>query len=143
VNNLDVAKDRQEETMFVFTVITAIFLPLSTISSIFGMNTVDIRDMSVGQWAYWATALPVTTLILIVGLWWLGNLGSAIGWLGRKLRRPTSALPGLTSREEKIAGPPIGYSTPVQVETAQAYGNPNVDEFRPRHRVERRRPYQR
>ena len=35
-------------------------------SSLFGMNTYDIRNMGTKQWIFWATAIPVT--FLVVGL---------------------------------------------------------------------------
>lgn len=42
-------KDRQEAAIYVFTIVTIIFLPISTVSSIFGMNTSDVRDMEQSQ----------------------------------------------------------------------------------------------
>lgn len=42
-------KDRQEAAVYVFTIVTIVFLPISTISSIFGMNTSDVRDMEQSQ----------------------------------------------------------------------------------------------
>lgn len=79
-------KDRQENAIYAFTLVTIIFLPLSAISSIFGMNTNDIRNMDFDQWLYWAIALPVTILLILVALWWMDELGNATDWLfgGRK-----------------------------------------------------------
>ena len=50
------------------------------------MNTNDIRDMETGQWIYWATAVPVTIFVIIMGLWWMGELGNALRWLFRRER---------------------------------------------------------
>lgn len=61
--------------------VTIIFLPLSTISSIFGMNTSDVRNMELGQWLYWATALPATLTAILFGLWWMGELQKFGRWL--------------------------------------------------------------
>lgn len=74
INMIDTTKDRQEAAVFAFTMVTIVFLPLGTISSIFGMNTSDIANMELGQWVYWATALPTTGLVIVLGLWWMGEL---------------------------------------------------------------------
>ncbi|KAI1765348.1 hypothetical protein GGR53DRAFT_270001 [Hypoxylon sp. FL1150] len=80
-NKIEVTKDRQEAAVYAFTMVTIIFLPLSTISSIFGMNSSDVRDMDLGQWAYWATALPTTVAVIVLGLWWMGELHNIVDWL--------------------------------------------------------------
>ncbi|KAL7946702.1 hypothetical protein V8C42DRAFT_352261 [Trichoderma barbatum] len=80
-------KDKQENAIYAFTLVTIVFLPLSAISSIFGMNTNDIRNMDFNQWLYWVVALPVTVFIIIAGLWWMDELGSATEWLIGKRRR--------------------------------------------------------
>ncbi|KAK4171864.1 hypothetical protein QBC36DRAFT_364939 [Triangularia setosa] len=86
-NKLDTTRDRQERAIYAFTIVTIIFLPLSSIASIFGMNSSDVRDMELGQWAYWATAIPVTVCVIFLGLWWTGEMGnvirSVVEWLQR------------------------------------------------------------
>ncbi|KAL8899238.1 MAG: hypothetical protein Q9207_006301 [Kuettlingeria erythrocarpa] len=57
-------RDRQEGAILIFTIVTIIFLPLSFVSSFFGMNTSDIRAMSTPQWAFWAAAIPLTLIVL-------------------------------------------------------------------------------
>ena len=57
-------RDRQEGAILIFTIVTIIFLPLSFVSSFFGMNTSDIRDMSRPQWVFWASAIPLTLIVL-------------------------------------------------------------------------------
>ncbi|KAK1998636.1 hypothetical protein LX36DRAFT_575892 [Colletotrichum falcatum] len=86
LNNAAVTKDRQEQAIYAFTIVTIIFLPLSAVSSIFGMNSSDIRDMKDGQWLYWATAVPVTILTIVLGLWWMGEIGHIYIWVVRKMR---------------------------------------------------------
>ena len=109
--------------IYAFTITTVIFLPLSAVSSIFGMNTNDIRDMDKSQWLYWATALPVTFSVIIIGLWWMGELGNALRWLfmrarsdGYALSRPGGRviemvpgdfMPRLRRRQE--GAPPVRY----------------------------------
>ncbi|KAK0381418.1 hypothetical protein CLIM01_01279 [Colletotrichum limetticola] len=86
LNNAAVTKDRQEQAIYAFTIVTIIFLPLSAVSSVFGMNSSDIRDMEAGQWLYWATAIPVTILTIVLGLWWMGEIGHLVDWVLRKVR---------------------------------------------------------
>ncbi|CCC06689.1 hypothetical protein SMACR_00715 [Sordaria macrospora] len=99
-NKVDVKKDRQERLIYAFTVVTIIFLPLSAVSSIFGMNTSDIRDMEVGQWAYWAVAIPVTAAVLFLGFLFTGDLGAVFRWVSRFSGHGMSALPGASFQGE-------------------------------------------
>ncbi|KAK3074334.1 hypothetical protein LTR53_003324 [Teratosphaeriaceae sp. CCFEE 6253] len=48
------------KAILVFTVVTIIFLPLNFVSSFFGMNFADIRNMNRNQSLFWAVALCVT-----------------------------------------------------------------------------------
>ncbi|KAI1125079.1 hypothetical protein F5Y10DRAFT_268419 [Nemania abortiva] len=81
MHKTETRKDYQAQAVYAFTVVTIIFLPLSAISSIFGMNTSDIRELEQGQWLYWVTAVPVTVGVILIGLWWMGELGNATLWL--------------------------------------------------------------
>ncbi|EHA57309.1 hypothetical protein MGG_16271 [Pyricularia oryzae 70-15] len=47
------------------------------------MNMADIREMEVGQWLYWTIALPVTALVILLGLWWMGELDNVLKLSGR------------------------------------------------------------
>ncbi|TLD25074.1 hypothetical protein PspLS_05555 [Pyricularia sp. CBS 133598] len=60
------------------------------------MNTADIREMEVGQWLYWATALPVTALVILLGLWWMGELDSVLKLFGRG---PSVVIENATARQ--------------------------------------------
>jgi len=77
----DTTKYRQENAVYAFTIVTVIFLPLSAVSSIFGMNTSDMRDLTQTQWLYWATAIPVTVGVILLGLLWTGELGNVLRWM--------------------------------------------------------------
>lgn len=61
-------KDRQEAAICVFTILTIIFPPISTVSSIFGMKTFDVPNMGQSQWMLWATVVPVTIVVAITSL---------------------------------------------------------------------------
>ncbi|PVH80883.1 hypothetical protein DL98DRAFT_490583 [Cadophora sp. DSE1049] len=76
IQKIDSNKDRQEAAIYAFTIVTIIFLPLGTVAGIMGMNTSDIRDMPFGQWVYWATALPLTILVIALCLAWAGELNN-------------------------------------------------------------------
>jgi Mg2+ and Co2+ transporter CorA len=65
-------KEQQERAIYVFTIVTIIFLPISTVSSIFGMNVEDVRSMENGQWVFWAVAIPVTAIVIIGSLFGAG-----------------------------------------------------------------------
>nr|POE56258.1 hypothetical protein CFP56_50802 [Quercus suber] len=52
--------------IIVFTVVTIIFLPLSFVSSFFGINTVDIRNLQTSQWLFWVVA--ILTTLAVVGI---------------------------------------------------------------------------
>ena len=47
-----IKSEGQGVAIFVFTVVTVVFLPLSTVTSYMGMNASDIRDMGQGQWIF-------------------------------------------------------------------------------------------
>ncbi|KAL2066725.1 hypothetical protein VTL71DRAFT_2797 [Oculimacula yallundae] len=76
IQKIDSNKDRQEAAIYAFTIVTIIFLPLGTVAGIMGMNTVDVRDMPYSQWVYWATALPLTVLVIALCLAWAGELNN-------------------------------------------------------------------
>jgi hypothetical protein len=106
-------KDKQENAIYAFTLVTIVFLPLSAISSIFGMNTNDIRNMDFNQWLYWVVALPVTVIIIVAGLWWMDELSNATEWLIGK--RKSSSGSGNSSPSgtgiPRPTGPVIDYDS--------------------------------
>jgi hypothetical protein len=61
--NIEIAEEGNTKAIRVFTLVTIVFLPLSFISSVFGMNTADIRNMNSSQGLFWTIAIPVTALI--------------------------------------------------------------------------------
>ncbi|KAL4908194.1 cora-like Mg2+ transporter protein-domain-containing protein [Aspergillus multicolor] len=56
--------NNNNKAVLVFTTVTVIFLPLSFVTSYFGMNTTDIRDIAVGQWIFWAISVPFTGFVV-------------------------------------------------------------------------------
>ncbi|RPA76035.1 hypothetical protein BJ508DRAFT_417761 [Ascobolus immersus RN42] len=66
VQLVDLITEDQEKAIFLFTFITVFFTPLTFVTSFFGMNTTDIRDMAHSQSTFWAAAIPVTVIIVAV-----------------------------------------------------------------------------
>ncbi|KAL3418191.1 mg2+ transporter, partial [Phlyctema vagabunda] len=91
IRRIESNKDRQEAAILVFTIVTIIFLPLSFVSSFFGMNTVDIRDMGSSQWLFWAVGIPVTVIVVGLSLVFAHKIEPTREWWGRVKNRFSSA----------------------------------------------------
>lgn len=65
---IELLEEDNSKAIFVFTFVTAVFLPLSFITSYLGMNTADIRDMSNSQATFWIMAVPVTIAVVSVAM---------------------------------------------------------------------------
>ncbi|QSZ32130.1 hypothetical protein DSL72_001699 [Monilinia vaccinii-corymbosi] len=104
LRNIDTNKDRQETAVYAFTIVTIIFLPLSTVASILGMNTNDVRNMDLTQWLFWVIAIPLTLIIIALVLIWSNewhNFCSGISNLwGKKTKRTFARLPEDYTRVE-------------------------------------------
>lgn len=70
-------KDRQEKAALAFTTVTVLFLPVTLLASVFGMNSNDIRNMEQGQWLFWVIAAPLCVFGMAI---WLAYLGSLSRW---------------------------------------------------------------
>jgi hypothetical protein len=79
------------KAILVFTIVTIIFLPLSFISSFFGMNFSDIRDMEQTQRLFWiiAGSLTVGTVMFSMFLAFYGGaiMESFVAWRERRDRK--------------------------------------------------------
>jgi hypothetical protein len=65
--------------------VTIVFLPLSSVASIVAIDPSSMR-------IYWATAIPVTAVVIIIALWWIGELWRVLLWpFLLCLRRKSSA----------------------------------------------------
>ncbi|KAM0139403.1 hypothetical protein ACHAP3_003173 [Botrytis cinerea] len=108
LRSIDTNKDRQENAVYAFTIVTIIFLPLSTVASILGMNTNDVRNMEVTQWLFWAIAIPMTIIIIVLVLIWSDEwynfwAGFKNLW-GKKTKRRHALLPDEYPRVEPKSG---------------------------------------
>ena len=105
-------RDRQEGAILIFTIVTIIFLPLSFVSSFFGMNTSDIREMSRPQWVFWASAIPLTLLVLGVSF-----------FVARKIEPLKDLWHSLSDRWRTKPATGTFYPAPA-VQTPQLYAGP-------------------
>lgn len=90
LDEIETNRNRQDSAIYVFTVVTVIFLPLSTVAGILGMNTNDVRNMEVDQWVFWAVAAPLTFVVVLVCLVATGELRNLLAglvglWVQRKM----------------------------------------------------------
>ncbi|RAL66763.1 hypothetical protein DID88_007546 [Monilinia fructigena] len=108
LRSIDANKDRQETAIYAFTIVTVIFLRLSTVASILGMNTNDVRNMELTQWLFWVIAIPLTLIIIGLVLIWSDewhNFQSTFSNLwGRKTKRRHVRLPEDYARVEPMTG---------------------------------------
>lgn len=65
------------KAILVFTIVTIVFLPLSFVSSFFGMNTKDIRTMEANQGLFWLVSCCLTVGVVGFAVF-LAFYGSAI-----------------------------------------------------------------
>ncbi|KAI9783672.1 MAG: hypothetical protein M1839_003520 [Geoglossum umbratile] len=64
VGLLEIQKEDHGKAIFIFTLVTIIFLPMSFVTGYLGMNTTDIRATGRGQGFFWAIALPLTVGVM-------------------------------------------------------------------------------
>lgn len=67
-NGVEVRQEDHGKAIMAFTIVTVFYLPLSFVTSFFGMNTVDVRETTSTQVTYWAVSLPLTVLTIVVAL---------------------------------------------------------------------------
>ena len=82
---MDANKDRQEAAIYTFTVVTIIFLPLSFVSTFFGMNTVDVRSLEHSQWLFWVTAIPLAGFVIVACLFFNSDVTKFASWVRHRL----------------------------------------------------------
>lgn len=66
---VETEQDDHGKAILVFTIVTITFLPLSFVTSFLGMNTRDIRNQTNNQWIFWAVALPLTSVVVLVSVY--------------------------------------------------------------------------
>lgn len=90
---IEVLEEDNSKAIFVFTVVTAVFLPLSFVTSYLGMNTADIRSTTTGQSTFWAISLPMTFVVVTLAITVAYKGDAVVDWmhnLRRRFTKPTS-----------------------------------------------------
>ncbi|KAF5612456.1 mg2+ transporter [Fusarium subglutinans] len=65
---LEVLDEGHGKAIRVFTFATLFFLPMSFVTSFFGMNTTDVRDIGWDQRLFWSSAIPLTVAVMSLAL---------------------------------------------------------------------------
>lgn len=45
------------------------------------MDTTEIRNTTLSQWPYWAAAIPLIDVVILMGICFAGQLDSSLEWL--------------------------------------------------------------
>lgn len=89
--------NKQNEVMKVLSIVAAIFLPLSLITGVFGMNFVNMPQLNL-YWGYYAVIGFIgLTILIIIGVFW------ARGWINWG-RQPTSLIKPFKVDKDKLLG---------------------------------------
>ncbi|KAK6337439.1 hypothetical protein TWF730_002838 [Orbilia blumenaviensis] len=126
---LSLKQEDHGKAIMVFTIVTTVFLPLNFTTSFFGMNTNDIRDMDRDQKIFWATAIPITVVVVGFALCWAytGDIiqdrlfGPYSVWGSVFKRR--GALP----RSKRTGKPLVGEDEYEEYDTYETV--PDIDEY--------------
>lgn len=76
--SVEVQQEDHGKAILAFTIVTMIFLSLSFVSSLLGMNTADVRSLDSGKWLFWTISLPLTVTV--------GAVVSFVGYCGEGIR---------------------------------------------------------
>ena len=100
------------KAILVFTIVTIIFLPLSFISSFFGMNFSDIRDMETTQGLFWiiAGSLTIGTVAFAIFVAFYGStmVDWFVGWKEDRKRQAKIRQAALRETARGIKGSGFG-----------------------------------
>lgn len=109
--SIDIGENDSNKAIFVFTLVTVIFLPLSFVTSYLGMNTEDIRDTDATQDLFWEIALPLTAGIMIVLFWVAYRAESFRIWFSMLLHprreRPSLSYPAIKIQAQATRPRPV------------------------------------
>ena len=79
------------------------------------MNTYDIRNMSTRQWIFWATAIPVTTIVVGLAVVAVLNIDPVRGLWARIVERDQNLrIVQEEDNEEMYGNPAATYPTPPE-----------------------------
>jgi len=117
---VETKKDVQEAASTIFAIVATIFLPLTTVASILGMNTADVRDMSRNQWVFWATGIPLALSTAVLCLWCVGKLGETWAWVFHHRPKRRGRRSSSYSSDDYSSRSSLSLSSPALIGTAAA-----------------------
>lgn len=98
---IEIQQEDHGKAILVFTIVTIVFLPLSFVTSLLGMNTKDIRNLNNTQWLFWAISIPLTIVTMLVALV-IGYKGDAIREKVRNFVRQPVSGPPIAKRHDQM-----------------------------------------
>ncbi|KAM3552768.1 hypothetical protein MY1884_007032 [Beauveria asiatica] len=109
--SIEILEEGHGKAIRVFTIVTLFFLPLSFISSFFGMNVADIRKKKSNQPLFWSIALPVTLGVLAIAFLYGYKWDSMVGWFESLLDgiRESRKAQNKTAADTRVMQP-LGFS---------------------------------
>ncbi|KAM3435393.1 hypothetical protein MY4824_004859 [Beauveria thailandica] len=109
--SIEILEEGHGKAIRVFTIVTLFFLPLSFISSFFGMNVADIRETKSNQPIFWSIALPVTLGVLAIAFLYGYKWDSMVGWFESLLDgiRESRKAQNKTAADTRVMQP-LGFS---------------------------------
>lgn len=103
------------KAILVFTIVTIIFLPLSFISSFFGMNFADIRNMDQTQGLFWAVGGSLTVGTVAFSLFLAFYGGAIMEWLVTWREHRSRKLKKRMAMKRRAPDGPHGYTQSFEV----------------------------
>jgi hypothetical protein len=88
------------------TVLALIFVPLTFVSSLFSMNTDNLPGRG-DFWVYFAVAIPLTGLIVLIARPPVALVGRALKWIKDKRKRPIAKRRIQSERESIVEDFPV------------------------------------
>jgi hypothetical protein len=83
------------------TVLALVFVPLTFVSSLFSMNTENLPGRG-DFWVYFAVAIPLTALVVLIARPPVALVGRALRWMGEKKKRPIARRRIQSERESIV-----------------------------------------
>jgi hypothetical protein len=100
--------ESSSKAMLVFTVVTIIFLPLNFVTSFFGMNVSDIRNMQATQSLFWLVAMCVTAGVFVASIFLAFQGGKLLDrmllWIDARKERAALKTPAYNGNS-RLASP--------------------------------------
>ena len=104
-NDLAIISENQNRAIFIFATVTVVFLPMSTLTSYWGMNVTEIRSTTWTQEHFWricgAVAVAMVVMLTLWALkhWWFKPVTKTLRQKGMEMKRRHDAEKGILQRD--------------------------------------------